>query len=81
MKVISMFAGEKEIARIEEGKFKQLVETKGPLAPNFQDWYNNCFYSVANSKSFEERFKLVEENNYFCYSNPHIKLIARTLDE
>ena len=81
MKVISMMLAGEEIARIEEGKFTYVIEPKGgSLAPNFVNWYNDCFYGIPHSSTFEERFKLVEENNYFCFSKPKLKLIAKEID-
>lgn len=83
MRVISVLLGGKEVARVEEGVFKNLVEveTKSGLtsANIFHDWYNDCFYGIPNSSTFEERFELVKKQNYFCYSKPQLKLAARTI--
>lgn len=81
MKVISMELGGKEIARIEEGVFIPLIDCRGRFQPNLTDWYEDCFFGVKNSSSFEERFKRVEENDYFCYSKPALKLIAKITKE
>ncbi len=45
MRVISMMMGDLEVARIEEGKFRQLVKSS-PLVPSFADLYNDCFYGI-----------------------------------
>lgn len=84
MKVISLILADREIARVEEGVFKQLVELSPKnmeLLPDnlFQTWYEDCFYGIPNSSTFEERFELVKEQNYFCYSKPKLKLAARIL--
>lgn len=84
MRVISLVLADREIARVEEGVFKQLVELDPKnieLLPDnlFQTWYEDCFYGIPNSSTFEERFELVKEQNYFCYSKPKLKLAARIL--
>ena len=83
MRVISMILADKEVARVEEGQFKNLIEIQNRFVPNnvFSDWYDDCFYGIKNSSTFDDRFRLVKENNYFCYSKPELKLIARTLEE
>ncbi|MBD5452323.1 MAG: hypothetical protein HDR25_06745 [Lachnospiraceae bacterium] len=79
MRVISMMLAGREIARVEEGEFRDLRERRDKFDPNLQQWYDDCFYSVPNSTTFEERLKLVKDNHYFCYSKPDLKLIARTI--
>lgn len=84
MKVISLILADREIARVEEGVFKQLVELDPKnieLLPDnlFQTWYEDCFYGIPNSSTFEERFELAMKQNYFCYSKPKLKLAARIL--
>ncbi len=81
MRVISLILADKEVARVEEGRFNQIVETKGRFAPNFAEWYDACFFGIANSETFDERFERVRENNYFCFKKPALKLIARNIDE
>lgn len=76
MKVIKMILGDKEIARIVDGVFEEKVICNHRFAPNFRNWYDDCFYNIKGSKSFEERFELVKKNNYFCFSKPSLKLIA-----
>ena len=48
MRVISMILGDEEIARVEEGVFKNIVEPacKWKGVPNtlFKTWYEDCFY-------------------------------------
>lgn len=77
MRYISMMLAEEEIARIEEGVFKKIMKCNGFFIPNFEDWYNDSFYNIPNSKTFDQRYELVRNNNYFCYSKPDIRLIAR----
>ena len=79
MKVIHMILAGKEIARIEDGTFIRLVEPVGICPPNFGEWYNACFYDIPHSDSFEERWLLVRNRNYFCYLKPELKLIAETV--
>ena len=79
MRVISMFLGDWEIARVEEGKIRQLAEFKGISQPNVSQLYEDCFYDVPDSSTFDERFELAREHKYFCWSKPALKLVARTL--
>lgn len=83
MKIISMLLGDEEIARVEDGVFKNVVEpaNKWEGAPNnlFKTWYEDCFYA-KKADTFDERFERAKEQDYFCYSKPHIKLAARTID-
>lgn len=79
MRVISMLLGDWEIARIEEGKFTYITEFKGVSNPDVVGLYNDCFYDVPNSSTFDERFELVREHKYFCWSKPALQLVARTL--
>ena len=83
MRVISMLLADREIARVEEGVFRILIEPKrgDDLLPDnlYQSWYEDCFYGIENSSTFDERFELVEVQNYFCYSKPKLKLAARIL--
>ena len=83
MRVISMILADKEVARVEEGQFKNLIEIQNCFVSNnvFSNWYDDCFYGIKNSATFDDRFRLVKENNYFCYSKPELKLIARILEE
>lgn len=80
MRVISMILSDREIARIdEEGNFKQLVEFKGLAQPSVRQLYEDCFYGVPNSSTFDERFELVRVHKYFCWTKPTLQLAARTL--
>ena len=80
MRVISMILGDQEIARIdEEGRFTQMVEFKGLVQPSALQLYEDCFYGVPNSSTFDERFELVRVHNYFCWTKPTLQLAARTL--
>ena len=82
MRVISVILGDREIARIdEEGNFKQLVEFKGLAQPSVRQLYEDCFYGVPNSSTFDERFELVKVHKYFCWTKPNLQLAARTLPE
>ena len=76
LKIIKMILGEKEIARIIDGKFVNIVVCNHPFAPNFQKWYEDCFYGIENAQSFEVRFEFVKIGQYFCYSKPSLKLMA-----
>lgn len=80
MRVISVILSDREIARIdEEGNFKQLVEFKGLVQPSVRQLYDDCFYGVPNSSTFDERFELVESHSYFCWTKPALQLAARIL--
>lgn len=80
VQVISMLLGDKEVARVIDGAFQQLAELHKDINPDlFQQYYNDCFYKTG-AKDFETRFKLVEDNNYFCYSKLGVRLIAREFD-
>lgn len=82
MRMISMLLGDQEIARIdEEGKFSQLVEFKGLVQPSVRQLYEDCFYEVPNSSTFDERFELVRVHNYFCWTKPVLQLAAITLPD
>lgn len=54
---------------------------EGKFAPNLLGWYNDCFYGIKNSSTFDDRFRLVEKNNYFCFSKPELELVARTMPD
>lgn len=82
MRVISMRLSDIELARIEEGKFVPVLELKNrQYGPDFKQWYEDCFYGIKNSRTFDERYELVESNGYFCYSKPELTLIAMRIDE
>ena len=82
MRVISMILGDREIARIEEdGTFRQLVEFKGMVQPSVRQLYEDCFYGVPNSSTFDERFEHVRVHNYFCWTKPALQLAARILPD
>lgn len=82
-RVISIMLADKEVARVVEGKFENLIEPKGSYVPRtvFSEWYNDCFYGIREASTFDQRFQLVQDNNYFCFSKPKLKLIARNLDD
>ena len=80
MKVIRMILGETEVARITDGVFEDLLQCKHEFAPNFENWYDDCFYNIRGSKEFGARFELVKQGHYFCFSKPSLKLIAEETD-
>ena len=80
MKVIRMVLGETEVARITDGVFEDLLKSKHEFAPNFQNWYDDCFYGIKGAKEFEARFEYVKIGNYFCFSKPSLKLIAQEIE-
>ncbi len=80
-KCIKLFLGEHEIGRAYEDRFQCLLEP-GPFMPDIRQWYDDSFFSIeSGSGDFEERWKLVEGNNYFCFSKPTLKLYACEVDE
>ena len=81
MKIIRMILGEEEIARITDGKFENILICNHYLAPNFHNWYDDCFYGIAHSRTFEQRFDLVKQKQYFCYSKPSLKLVAEEIPD
>ena len=70
-------------AYIPINKFRGFTHKIGnhPFAPNFQNWYDDCFYNIRGAKTFEQRFELVKQGQYFCFSKPALKLIAEELKE
>lgn len=66
---------EREIGRVYEDHIQSFLEP-APFMPDLQQWYNDSFYNISNSKTFEQRFKLVEENHYMCFSKPALRLYA-----
>ena len=81
MKIIKMILGENEVARITDGVFENIVICNHPFAPNFQNWYDDCFYNIRGAKTFEQRFELVKQGQYFCFSKPAVKLIAEEIEK
>lgn len=78
--VISMLLGDREVARVIDGVFEQLVELHKDVNPNlFQQYYNDCFY-MKGADTFKQQYDLVCKNDYFCYSKPGVRLIAREYD-
>ena len=80
MKVIRMILGEKEVARVTEGVFEDLLQNRHPFAPNFQNWYDESFYGIPCARTFEERYVMVKHGQYFCFSKPALKLVAEEID-
>lgn len=78
MKIIRMYSGNTELAKITDGKFEQIIESKSRFSPNFQEWYDCCFFD-SNATTFDERFELVKQSNYFCYMKPSVRLIAEEI--
>ena len=82
MRAISLILNDWELARIdEEGNLKQLVEFKGLSQPNVRQLYEDCFYEVPNSSTFDERFELVKIHKYFCWTKPALQLAAIILPD
>ena len=79
MKVIKLMIKDEEIARVEDGKFFTTIKPVGVCPPNFNQWYEACFYGIKNARTFEERFEAVKAGNYFCYSKPQLKLVAEEI--
>ena len=78
-KVIRMYLGEREVARITDGVFEDLVNSNHPFAPDFRVWYDECFYHLQAEVTFEERFELAKCGQYFCFSKPSLKLVAEEI--
>lgn len=79
MKVIKLLIKDEEIARVVDGKFSTTIKPVGVCPPNFNRWYEDCFYGIKNARTFEERFEAVKAGNYFCYSKPQLKLVAEEI--
>lgn len=77
MRAIGIVLGDQLIARIyEDGRFEQLIELQGKARPNLLQLYEDCFYNVPNSSTFDERFNHAERHNYFCWTKPALQLAA-----
>ncbi len=76
MKIIRLLIGGSEIARVTDGIFSNTITPMGICPPNFAQWYEDCFYGLKGTRTFEERFEAVKSGNYFCYSKPCLKLEA-----
>lgn len=82
MKRIRMFAGEIELAQIVDGRYEEIFQrADSEFSKPFIDLYEKCFYNIKNSKTFEERFELVQQGMYFCYEKPSVRLIAEEIPE
>lgn len=81
VKCIKLVLGEREVGRAYEGRFVNMVPAN-PFGINSKSWYDNSFFGIERGNAdFEERWKLVEGNNYFCFSKPTLKLFACEVDE
>ena len=81
VKCIKLFLGEREVGRAYADRFVNMVPP-GPFMPDVRQWFDDCFFHIeSGSGDFEERWKLVEENNYFCFSKPSLKLYACESDK
>lgn len=80
MRVIRMILGEREVARVTENGFQDLLNNRHPFAPNFQNWYDESFYNIPGARTFEDRYALVKHGQYFCFSKPALKLVAEEID-
>jgi hypothetical protein len=76
MKIIRLLIGGSEIARVTDGIFSNTITPMGICPPNFAQWYEDCFYGLKGTRTFEERFEAVKSGKYFCYSKPCLKLEA-----
>lgn len=74
--MIKLILGGREVARVEEGIFKNTLICNHPFAPDFKKWYADCFYNLENANTFEQRYNLVKLGQYFCFSKPALKLEA-----
>lgn len=79
MKVIKLMIKDEEIARVEDGVFSNTITPVGICPPKFSQWYEDCFYGIKGTRTFEERFEAVKAGNYFCYSKPQLKLEAEEI--
>ena len=81
VKCIKLFLGEREVGRACADRFVNMVPPD-PFDINSKYWYDDSFFGIeTGSADFEERWKLVEANNYFCFSKPTLKLYACEVDE
>ena len=80
VKCIKLYMGEREVGRAYEGRFVDMMPPN-PFGINARSWYEDCFYGVENSGTFEERFQRVLEGKYMCFSKPTLKLYACEVDE
>lgn len=64
--VISIMMLGEEWARVVEGKFEVLIESKNPRVSSrtmLLKCYNDCFYNHKDASTFDQRFQLVKEKN------------------
>lgn len=79
-KCIKLFLGEHEVGRAYEGRFVNMVPAN-PFGINSKNWYDDSFYGVEDSDTFEARFQRVLEGKYMCFSKPTLKLCACEVDK
>lgn len=80
VKMIKMMIGNKELARITDGVFTNIIPCRHEFSPDFRAWYDDCFFEIENAQTFEERFEHVLNGNYFCFTKPSVKLVAEEAD-
>lgn len=76
MKTIIMVLGNMIIAEVNDGNFHSLLNNRHPFALNPQELYDASFYGVPHSETFDDRVKLVQAGQYFCYVKPSLKMIV-----
>lgn len=79
VKYISMCLSDREIGRVYEDRIVSMVPP-GPFAPDIRQWYDDSFYRIPDSDTFEARYRHVTENCYMCFSKPALKMYACEVD-
>ncbi len=75
MKYIVLWLAGREIGRAYPDRFVDMLP-ENPFGVSAKKFYDDSFYSIANSSTFEERFQRVTEGNYMCFSKPALRLYA-----
>ena len=81
MKIIKMMLGGEEVARITDGQFEAKLINTSPFAFNLKSMYDNCFYGISDTATFEQQFEAAKNGRYFCYSKPSLKLVTEETDD
>lgn len=76
MKTIKMVLGNRIIAEVNDGELHDLLNNRHPFALKPQELYDASFYGIPHSSTFDDRVKLVQAGQYFCYVKPSLKMIV-----
>lgn len=80
IRCIKLYMGEHEIGRAYADHFVDMMPPN-PFGIKAKSFYDDSFYGVEDSDTFEARFQRVLEGKYMCFSKPTLKLYAFEMDE